>query len=142
MASDIKSYSTSRGFVNAAKSMRVKSSNPKIYLYVEDDLDKAFWRKVFMPYSDKYDIVISVVKNLSGENICGKDYMLKCVNNHTLQLSSRVMCCVDADYDLVINVSGKYSELVRKYVPNIDSEYPTDIRYIYEQFKKDILSSY
>ena len=36
----------------------------------------------------------------------------------------------------------KYSELVKKYIPNIDLEYPNDINYIYEQFKKDILSSY
>ena len=43
--------------------------------------------------------------------------------------------------DEYIPFANKYSELVRKYVPNIDSEYPTDIRYIYEQFKKDILSS-
>lgn len=43
--------------------------------------------------------------------------------------------------DEYIPFARKYSELVRKYVPNIDSEYPTDIRYIYEQFKKDILSS-
>ena len=41
-----------------------------------------------------------------------------------------------------IPYARKYSELVRKYVPNIDLEYPDDINYIYEQFKKDILSSY
>ena len=29
-----------------------------------------------------------------------------------------------------------------EYVPNIDLEYPDDINYIYEQFKKGILSSY
>ena len=41
-----------------------------------------------------------------------------------------------------IPYARKYSELVKKYVPNIDLEYPNDINYIYEQFKKDILSSY
>lgn len=41
-----------------------------------------------------------------------------------------------------IPYARKYSELVRKYVPNIDLEYPNDIEYIYEQFKKDILSSF
>lgn len=35
----------------------------------------------------------------------------------------------------------KYDELERKYVPNIDLEYPDNIQHIYEQFKKDILSS-
>lgn len=35
----------------------------------------------------------------------------------------------------------KYSELVKKYVPNIDLEYPNNVNFIYEQFKKDILSS-
>ena len=113
MASDIKTYATSRGFINAAKSMRLKSCNPKIYLYVEDDLDKVFWRKVFMPYSLEYDFEISVFKNLSGKDIPGKDYMLKCVENQTLKLNSSVMCCVDADYDLIINVPGKYAALVR-----------------------------
>lgn len=34
-----------------------------------------------------------------------------------------------------------YRKLLDKYVPNIDLEYPTNIQYIYEQFKKDILSS-
>ena len=34
-----------------------------------------------------------------------------------------------------------YDKLLEKYVPNIDLEYPTNIQYIYEQFKKDILSS-
>ena len=34
-----------------------------------------------------------------------------------------------------------YDKLLDKYVPNIDLEYPTNIQYIYEQFKKDILSS-
>lgn len=113
MASDLRSYSTSRGFITATQSMRIKSSCPKMYLYVEDDLDKAFWRKVFIPYSKEYDIEISVFKNLTGENIPGKDYMLKCVDNQTLKLSSRVMCCVDADYDLIVNIPEKYSDLVR-----------------------------
>lgn len=38
-----------------------------------------------------------------------------------------------------IPYAKKYSDLVKKYVPNIDLEYPDNIDYIYEQFKKDIL---
>lgn len=113
MASDIKAYATSNGFINASKRMRIKSAKSKIYLYVEDDLDKVFWRKVFKPYSFEYDFKISVFKNFSGDDVPGKDYMLKCVEDQTLKLSSSVMCCVDADYDLIIDVPGKYSTLVR-----------------------------
>ena len=40
-----------------------------------------------------------------------------------------------------IPFARKYSDLVKKYVPNIDVEYPNNIDYIYEQFKKDILST-
>lgn len=40
-----------------------------------------------------------------------------------------------------ISFARKYSELIKKYVPNIDLEYPNNVDYIYEQFKKDILSS-
>lgn len=41
-----------------------------------------------------------------------------------------------------IPYARKYSQLIKKYVPNIDSEYPTNINQIYEQFRKDILSSH
>lgn len=41
-----------------------------------------------------------------------------------------------------IPYATKYSDLERKYVPNIDLEYPNNIEYIYEKFKKDILSSF
>lgn len=41
-----------------------------------------------------------------------------------------------------ISYARKYSELIKKYVPNIDLEYPDNIEYVYEQFKKDILHSY
>lgn len=113
MASDIRNYATLSGFISSSMSMRNKVAKPKIYLYVEDDLDKAFWRKIFQPYAQMYDFDISVFQNPTGEDVPGKDFMLKCVENNTLKLSSHVMCCVDADYDLLIDVPGKYSKLVR-----------------------------
>lgn len=113
MASDIRNYATSSEFISSSKSMRSKVAKPKIYLYVEDDLDKAFWRKIFQPYAKMYDFDISVFQNPTGEEVPGKDYMLKCVENNTLNLSSHAMCCVDADYDLLIDVPGKYSALVK-----------------------------
>lgn len=114
MASNLIEYATSLEFISSARSMRRLVDKPKVYLYVEDDLDKAFWRKIIDPYSDVYEFEISVIENLSGELIPGKDYMLKCVKEKSLQLNSYVMCCVDADYDLIINDSEKYSDLIRK----------------------------
>lgn len=113
MASNLIEYAMSLAFISSARKMRRSIDKPKVYLYVEDDLDKAFWRKIFKPYSDIYEFEISVFENLSGIPMPGKDYMLKCVKEKSLQLSSYVMCCVDADYDLIIDVPNKYSDLIR-----------------------------
>ncbi len=43
------------------------------------------------------------------------------------------------EYDVFY--AQKYSELLKKYVPNINIEYPQNINEIYENFKEDILSN-
>ena len=113
MTRDLRAYATSSAFVCSARYMRRGADKPKVYLYVEDDLDKVFWKKMFESYSDLYEFEISVYKKPTGEYISGKDYMLKCVKNNTLCLNRYVMCCVDADYDLIVDISGKYSDVIR-----------------------------
>lgn len=116
MTRDLRAYATSSAFVCSARYMRRVADKPKVYLYVEDDLDKVFWKKMFESYSDSYDFEFSVYKKQTGESVSGKDYMLKCVKDNTLCLNNSVMCCIDADYDLIVDVPGKYSNIVRNNV--------------------------
>lgn len=114
MASDIKTYASST-FSEMSRYMSSSTKKEKIHIYVEDDLDKAFWSNLFKSfYGDKYRLVISLYHNVSDDSIPGKDAMLKAVKDRTFIPNSRQLCCVDADYDLLIDVPDKYSKIVRE----------------------------
>jgi len=83
------------------------------------------------------DLVSNCIKDLSLNTFDKKKI-------HNILHIGAYYCLYDVkEYKIKENIpyAIKYSELVKKYVPNIDSEYPDNIDYIYEQFKKDILYS-
>lgn len=112
MASNLKTYaSSSFGLMSKYMSSRAKKS--KVHVYVEDDLDKAFWRVFLSEHDKEHTFIVSLYHTPTSDAIPGKDAMLKAVKAGTLKLSPYQLCCVDADYDLIIDVPGKYSSIVR-----------------------------
>lgn len=112
MGTDLRARANS-AFVAVSAYTRPRKSKPKIYVYVEDDIDKAFWRVHFSEFSNDYRFVIEVFK-VSGNEIRGKDAMLKAAFERRLNLGSNILICVDADYDLLIDNYHYYSDFLRK----------------------------
>lgn len=92
----------SGAFFEAGRMFRSSSSPMVLNVLVEDDIDKAFWYRYLSPYANKYKIIISIYRKDENE-LRGKTSMLKAVKNGVLQLSPFCICCVDADYDLLID---------------------------------------
>lgn len=135
MASNLKTYASS-SFGHMSKYMYSKTKKSKVHVYVEDDLDKAFWR-VFLSEHDKdHTFVVSLYHTPTSDAIPGKDAMLKAVKAGTLKLNPYLLCCVDADYDLIIDVPGKYSSIVRNNIYVIHT-----VWYSMENIKSEPLGS-
>lgn len=112
MASDLR-HKANSAFLAVSSLTRPKSSKPKIYVYVEDDLDKAFWRAMLSCLADDYHLILQVY-HVGDAEIRGKDAMMKAAFNHKVPVGERLLICIDADYDLLIDSYHPYTEFMRK----------------------------
>lgn len=100
-------------FFDASTGMRSPGHLPPIYIYVEDEWDSIFWRQMFAKYEKDYQLSIKVYQ--SAET-CerGKSKVMSDVSEGRLVLSSSVLVCIDADYDLIIdNYHPQYTDIIR-----------------------------
>lgn len=112
MASDLR-HKTNSAFVAVSSLTRSKKSKPKIYVYVEDDLDKAFWRSMLSCLDSDYHLILQVY-HVGDAEIRGKDAMMKAAFEHRIPVGERLLICVDADYDLLIDKYHPYTAYLRK----------------------------
>lgn len=126
MATDIRKAIDSK-FISSGKKFRSKTEKEKIYIYVEDDIDKLFWRTFITIYEDKYSFHIQTLQ-ICDEELRGKSSLLSSINLSTLGFNKLI--CIDADLDLIIPDYCKYSEKIlnNKYII-------TTILYSIESFK-------
>lgn len=103
----------SEAFLEAAKLTRPKSALQKVYVYVEDDIDKVFWRRFLEASGTDFEFSINVYRVL-GKEQRGKDAMMKAVEDGTLPLSKYVLLCLDGDLDMIIDNYHTYTETFRK----------------------------
>ena len=109
----------SEAFLEASKLTRSSKALPKVYVYVEDDADKLFWRDFFKKFEERFVFVICVYSK--GDNhYYGKDLMLNDAYDGKLLISKHSLICVDSDLDLIIDDYHKYSSFLRsnQYVIN------------------------
>lgn len=103
----------SEAFLEAAKLTRPKAALQKVYVYVEDDIDKVFWRRFLEASGTDFEFSINVYRVL-GKEQRGKDAMMKAVEDGTLPLSKYVLLCLDSDLDLIVDNYHTYTETFRK----------------------------
>lgn len=111
MASDFIKTATSDRFQGAVAVMN-KGKLPILRIYVEDEEDQAFWRKLFEPYTKSFRIVVTTYDCGDQKDTRGKDIILKAVKNNKITPSKALLIGIDADYDLLVD-SSKYADIVR-----------------------------
>lgn len=112
MASDLRMMANS-AFVDAARMMRSSKASPKIYVYVEDDIDKLFWRS-FLRYEEYDCLFVIKVYKVADIEIRGKDAMLQDAKNGIIPLGNRILICIDSDLDLLIDNYHDYTSFLRE----------------------------
>lgn len=102
----------SEAFLKASQLTRSSKALPKVYVYVEDDSDKSFWRDFFTKFEERFVFVISVYHK--GDNYYfGKDLLIKDVYDGKLIASKHSLICVDSDLDYIIDNYHKYTTFLR-----------------------------
>lgn len=112
MASDLRNK-TNSAFVAVSSLTRSKKSKPKIYVYVEDDLDKVFWRSMLSSLASDYHLILQVY-HVGDAEVRGKDAMMKAAFERRIPVGERLLICIDADYDLLIDEYHPYTAYLRK----------------------------
>lgn len=87
--------------IKAESAFRSSSAKPHVVVYVEDDLDIAFWRERLVPFARKIDFSINTIKDTSGNDKYGKDYLL--TPEMQRRYGPNLWACIDSDYDLIID---------------------------------------
>lgn len=86
-------------YIKAARALHHNKS--EIRVYVEDEIDVAFWNVFLGKYKCKYDINIAPATNPADNTVvCGKSNIFTNVPISTLGLYKII--CVDSDYDEII----------------------------------------
>lgn len=111
MASDFVKTATSERFQGSAAVMN-KGKLPQLRIYVEDEEDQTFWRKLFETYTNDYRIIVSTYDCGDQKDTRGKDIILKAVSKHKINLSKTLLVGIDSDYDLLVD-SNTYADIVR-----------------------------
>lgn len=109
------------GLVSSSHSSELQAVIPKfrsakkkedVFVYVEDYLDKSFWRYCLEPFTDRYEIVTCFYHNKKNTGTLGKDILLNAVEERKLFPSKNRLVCIDSDYDLLVD-TNQYANLVR-----------------------------
>ena len=104
--------SPTSNFIRAEQFTRPKKDTEKVYIYVEDDIDKYFWRKILDYDNHECSFVIKVYQKADIESR-GKDAIMKDVLDGKLKLGSNILVCLDADLDFIVNNYHSYTEVLQ-----------------------------
>lgn len=109
MAKDIRD-SINSAFVSKSNLFR---SKPKIYVYVEDDIDKAFWYSFLHPYETikNCTFVITAIED-KKRLLKGKTSLL--YYKQESDLGPYLWLCMDSDYDEIVNGFSKFSKIIKR----------------------------
>lgn len=100
MASRLSESITSE-LIKAESAFRPSGAPPHVVIYVEDDIDICFWESQLSKYNSRIDFSISNIKDNSGNDIYGKNYLFN--NSITGKYGSHLWACIDSDYDYIID---------------------------------------
>lgn len=100
-------------FIRAAALTRPQKTPPRVYVYVEDDIDTVFWRTILEASDTGCTFVIKVYQ-VSDREMRGKDAMMRDLKEGSLELGNRLLLCLDSDLDLIVDNYHIYTDEFRK----------------------------
>lgn len=103
----------SSAFIRASALTRPHNTRPRVYVYVEDDIDTVFWRTILEASDTGCTFVIKVYQ-VSDREIRGKDAMMRDLKEGNLELGNRLLLCLDSDLDLIVDNYHTYTDEFRK----------------------------
>lgn len=102
-------------FLEECNSDQEAASNKMLYpehpnvvtLHVESEIDIPFWYAIFRIFAPELKIKFNFVKHEgTGNEIRGKDYLLKRFNDDNQFVSDKSLICIDSDYDYLVSTTS------------------------------------